>query len=60
MAIKSRHQPAFSVSVPSAPASRRRQRRLANGVAYGVMAVLGVMFMFPWFWTLSTSLKRPA
>lgn len=44
----------------TATRSHARRQRLANGVALLVMALLGIMFMFPWFWTLSTSLKRPA
>jgi multiple sugar transport system permease protein len=33
---------------------------MSNGLAYLTMALLGLMFTFPWFWTLSTSFKRPA
>lgn len=60
MAAESRLQP---MSLPQRALSRtsqRRRRRLTNGAAYLLMVSLGLMFMFPWFWTLSTSLKRPA
>jgi multiple sugar transport system permease protein len=40
--------------------TRSRQPRLGNWLAYVTMVLLGIMFTFPWFWTFSTSLKRPA
>ena len=33
---------------------------MSNAVAYLVMTLLAIVFMFPWFWTLGTSLKRPS
>lgn len=38
-------------------AKARRTTMIWN---YVLMAVLAVMFLFPWFWTLMSSLKRPA
>jgi len=29
-------------------------------ISYTLMVSLGMMFMFPWFWTLSSSLKKPS
>lgn len=40
--------------------SLRRQRLTARITTYVSMILLSVFFMFPWFWTMTTSLKRPA
>lgn len=60
MAVESQTQPTPITHVSTRQASLVQRRRIGNGVAYVTMALLGIMFTFPWFWTLSTSLKRPA
>jgi multiple sugar transport system permease protein len=40
--------------------SVRFQRSVSTGITYITMIFLSVIFMFPWFWTMTTSLKRPA
>lgn len=60
MAADTQTRPTPIAHVESRAMSRSRQRRIGNGIAYLTMALLGIMFTFPWFWTISTSLKRPA
>ena len=40
--------------------SARTRRNVGKGISYVLMIFLGIMFMFPWFWTLSSSLKKPS
>jgi len=37
--------------------SVRAQRRRSTVTIYAVLTVLGAMFMFPWFWTITGSMK---
>lgn len=46
--------------LPRQGSSQFRARRITIGWSYALMVLLGIMFMFPWFWTLMTSFKRPA
>ena len=39
--------------------SVRARNRAWTIFCYATMILLGVMFMFPWFWTIGTSLKTP-
>ena len=39
--------------------NRVTQRRLNTALLYTIMIVLAVIFMFPFFWTVSSSLKAP-
>jgi multiple sugar transport system permease protein len=39
--------------------SIKANRRSAAIVSYVLMTFLGIVFTFPWFWTLMTSFKRP-
>ena len=45
------------VGTSSRTAAAARRRRLTVVGTYAVMTVLGVLFCFPFFWTISTSLK---
>lgn len=49
-------------TIPALKPSRSMSsaRRSWMIVSYSLMIIFGVLFMFPWFWTLMTSLKRPA
>jgi multiple sugar transport system permease protein len=38
----------------------RYKRRASRLLLYSVMTLLGIIFMFPWFWTLGTSFKKPS
>ena len=38
----------------------RNRRRLATAGFYVLLSLIGVLFMFPWFWTLTGSLKSPS
>src|SRR5215217_3692793 len=60
MAVESPSQPVPISHVATRSASRRQQRWFSNTVAYVSMTVLALVFIFPWFWTLSTSLKDPS
>ena len=40
--------------------STRTSRNVGKAISYTLMVILGIMFMFPWFWTLSSSLKKPS
>lgn len=60
MAVEARTQSVSLNPVNEKRKSLRRQRRIGNLSAYVLMVLLGIMFTFPWFWTLTTSLKRPA
>ena len=35
------------------------QRRLNMVLVYSIMVILALIFMFPFFWTVSSSLKAP-
>jgi ABC-type glycerol-3-phosphate transport system permease component len=37
--------------------ARRRQQSIGRGIAYVLLAIAGVMFAFPLFWTVSSSLQ---
>ncbi|MBI3958817.1 MAG: carbohydrate ABC transporter permease, partial [Chloroflexi bacterium] len=45
---------------PSRMRDARLRRRLESAALYFFMSLLGVLFMFPWFWTVSTSFKKPS
>ncbi len=60
MAAKTQTRSAPITRAAERRTSRTNQRRVGNAIAYVTMALLGIMFTFPWFWTFSTSLKRPA
>ncbi len=49
-----------AISVHKPPRSASRSRRSWMIFSYVLMITFGILFMFPWFWTLMTSLKRPA
>ena len=36
------------------------RRNVGKTISYVLMVFFGIMFMFPWFWTLSSSLKKPS
>ena len=38
---------------------RTTHRRITSGLVYTLMALLAIIFMFPFFWTVSSSLKEP-
>ena len=40
--------------------SVRFQKRVSRTFLYISMTLIGVIFMFPWFWTLGTSFKKPS
>ena len=40
--------------------SARPSRNVSKAISYVLMISMGIMFMFPWFWTLSSSFKTPA
>ena len=44
-------------SVPERFRSASASRRVSRASSYAIMILFGVMFMFPWFWTMGTSLK---
>lgn len=46
-------------TVRSYTLGRTGQRRVNAAVVYTIMIVLAVIFMFPFFWTVSSSLKEP-
>src|SRR5690606_31939335 len=46
-------------SVSSRQASLKTQRRQGDIALYTTMILLGIIFMFPFFWTVSSSLKQP-
>ena len=60
MAVESPTQATPIAHVVTRRRSLSQQRRFGNTVAYVTMTLLGILFTFPWFWTLSTSFKRPA
>jgi len=45
-------------SMPKEFRSVRASRRATMVLSYVAMVLLSVLFMFPWFWTMGTSLKR--
>ncbi len=47
-------------TLPSKSRSLSQSRRLWMWGSYALMIFFALGFMFPWFWTLSTSLKRPS
>ena len=51
--------PTFTPSAPSGGvvAERRRGLSVEHGVLYSIAILLGVIFMFPFFWTIMSSLK---
>ena len=46
-------------TVPTNVIGRTTQRRINAVIVYGLMILLAVIFMFPFFWTVSSSLKEP-
>lgn len=48
---------ALRLSRPTTQA-RRSRRRLSRAILYLVLSILGVIFLFPFFWTVSSSLKE--
>jgi len=48
------------MSVVQVGQSRKRRRAITNGVLYLVLFAVGVTFMVPMLWVLSTSLKKSA
>ena len=51
--------PTFTPGTPSGGVVSRKPRGMTmeHGVLYAIAAVLGVIFMFPFFWTVMSSLK---
>ena len=51
--------PTFTPGTPSGGVVSRKQRGMSmeHGVLYAIAALLGVVFMFPFFWTVMSSLK---
>ncbi len=60
MAVNAQSQVDTSPRLADRLKSHRLHRQFSNWMAYIAMLLLGIMFMFPWFWTLATSFKRPA
>jgi multiple sugar transport system permease protein len=61
MAVNTQPEPSTTyLRPPSGRSSMRRQRLISTSTTILVMIFLSVVFMFPWFWTMTTSLKRPA
>ena len=59
MATQSQTFRDVSASVSGRQASLKVQRRQGDIALYITMILLGIVFMFPFFWTVSSSLKQP-
>jgi ABC-type glycerol-3-phosphate transport system permease component len=60
MAVETHTQPTPIARMTTRKRSLSQQRRISNSIAYAAMLLLGIIFTFPWFWTFTTSFKRPA